>query len=679
VNTHRSEASAMDAPPPASRARIVLFWSAMLVGVVLAASTAVYAVMTQQQALARARTAEGVVADVRVVGSALSHVQAGNSVDFDRLPTLFLRIQRAMSSLATGGASDYTPGQLLQRSSVAGPWASFQGRVADWEKYLQSLRDSATIVRELAVAEKTFRDTLAALPESIKAIRAQPTMAQPAWERALQPYFQGFDGTIDSVNTLFTPKQHLRAEQLRWADQTATSAVSFAQVLEVANKDANIPNQARTALATFADQMKVLGETAHLLESRFDFRVALEASERVVSQEVMSILPALDTARDQTWTAVAWPAWTAWAALSGLMLFLVGVAGMARQAWMARRWQALLTQESRVGHALQEQVDGTVRKLKTILEGNWLDRFEERPDEQIFTLNTMINRILASKDSAFREVRTHLDHVLRSLDAIQGSVLKAVDESGIQISALTDTVRTRPETQGVWSLMGSQQAEMASSADHLMDQGKLTGDRLKETSWRSGKVGRSTQDIIRRLKKLGEAVQAVGAQVDTMRDMGRKVQVVSTNVAVQAAGSGETGRIFSVLARELQQLAHDAAEGAKVMDFKVSDILREAKETVAAMEQVGPDIESLLSGQEEYSTLFLEMNQHIESLWATVHRLKKSSLDFSRRFVDQGGQIQSVLERSMSCDPIWRQAHESIDKIRSMVDDAHRVCKSNSG
>jgi methyl-accepting chemotaxis protein len=679
VNTHRSEASAMEAPPPASRGRVVLFWSAMLVGVVLAASTAVFAVLAQQGALARARTAEGVVGDVRVVGSALGHVQAGNSVDFDRLPTLLPRIQRGLSSLGTGGVSDYTPGQLLPRTATPGPWASFHARVVGWEKYLQSLRDSATVVRELAVAEKTFRDTLASLPESIKAIREQPAMAQPAWERALQPYFQGFDGTIDSVNTLFTPKRHLRAEQLRWADQTAASAVSFAQVLDVANKDANIPNQARTALATFANQMKILGETAHLLESRFDFRVALEASERDVSQEVMSVLPSLDAAREQAWKAVEWPAWTVWAALTGLCLFLVGVTGMARQAWMARRWQALLTQESRVGHALQEQVDGTVRKLKTILEGNWLDRLEERPDEQIFTLNTMINRILASKDSTFREVRTHLDHVLRSLDAIQSSVLKAVDESGIQISALTDTVRSRPETQLVWSQMGSQQNEMSTSADLLMDQGKLTSDRLKETSWRSGKVGRSTQDIIRRLKKLGEAVQAVGAQVDTMRDMGRKVQVVSTNVAVQAAGSGEAGRIFSVLARELQQLAHDAAEGAKVMDSRVSDILREAKETVAAMEQVGPDIDSLLSGQEEYATLFMDMNKHIENLWTTAHGLKKTSLDFSRRFVHQGGQIQAVLERSMGCDPIWRQAHESIDKIRSMVDDAHRVCKINSG
>lgn len=680
MNTHRSESAWYTPPPAASRARTLIFWSCLLLGVALSAGATLAAWMIQQNVLLRARTAEGVLGDVRVVGTALGDVQAGSSSDFDRLPALLTRIQRGLESLEKGGVSDYTPGKILDKVPSPGPWSPFKNKVVELEKALQYLRDSANIVREVAQAENTFQTTLAAMPSAIAAVQAQPMFNQPSWKNELDIHFRSFDTTnIDSVNTLFSPKPHLRSAQQKWSRGVLTTSAGFQQLVDLAKQDANVPNQAKEAISAFGANMRTLGESSGVLESRFEIRATLETTERVVRQEVLKALPILETGREQAWKGATWSAWAVWSAVTGLLLFLIGVIGIIRMAVVARRWQAMLTQESRMGHALQEQLGSTVGRMKTILDGNWLDRLPERPDEQIFTLNTMVNRILTAKDSAFRDVRTHLTQVLNSMNSLMNEATKLVDESGIQVTSLRDVVQRRSNMQEVWGTLLSRCHDLSRQIDKLIKDGKSVDNQGREVGWGSGKVHSTIQDIVIRLKKLGEVAQAMVSLVDEMRAMGRKVRVVSTNVAVQAVGSGESGRAFSVLARELHQLAQESTTSAKNLDIQMEELLSEAKGAGEQLEGLRHGLDKTVQGQDDLYRQIQEMLRGLDSVGTVTQDVKKGSLDFNKQFAEQLVSMQSVLDRAQSIDPVCRRVRGDIEKMGADVADAHMVCKKNSG
>lgn len=117
------------------------------------------------------------------------------------------------------------------------------------------------------------------------------------------------------------------------------------------------------------------------------------------------------------------------------------------------------------------------------------------------------------------------------------------------------------------------------------------GERLvKATITRMDGIRNNIQESSKKIKKLGESAQTITNIIDLIRDITKKINILSLNAAIQAASSKSSTREFTVLAQEVQDLAKDSEEATSKIEELVKDIQQDTAEAIASMERTTQEV-----------------------------------------------------------------------------------------
>ena len=93
------------------------------------------------------------------------------------------------------------------------------------------------------------------------------------------------------------------------------------------------------------------------------------------------------------------------------------------------------------------------------------------------------------------------------------------------------------------------------------------------------------QETSKRIKRLGESSQEIGAIVELINDIADQTNILALNAAIQAAMAGEAGRGFAVVADEVQRLAERSTDATKQIGALINTIQADTNEAVTSMER----------------------------------------------------------------------------------------------
>lgn len=151
---------------------------------------------------------------------------------------------------------------------------------------------------------------------------------------------------------------------------------------------------------------------------------------------------------------------------------------------------------------------------------------------------------------------------------------REVTESGQSVLAMAKSMNTVSE-EATRSAQVARQSLAAAQNGSMAVSNSIRGmndirDQIQETS--------------KRIKRLGESSQEISEIVELISDITEQTNVLALNAAIQAAGAGEAGRGFTVVAEEVQRLAERSGEATKQIAAIVRTIQTDTQDAVAAME-----------------------------------------------------------------------------------------------
>ncbi|MBL8074043.1 MAG: methyl-accepting chemotaxis protein [Nitrospira sp.] len=202
--------------------------------------------------------------------------------------------------------------------------------------------------------------------------------------------------------------------------------------------------------------------------------------------------------------------------------------------------------------------------------------------------NLMIQRFA----QLMKQVRESAERVNRSAGALR-------DNAGQMASTARHQADESMKTLGAVEQLALSMRQVAEAAGASSDSArqvlKATEDgrvAVQETVQDMQRIRSAVQRMSKQVKALGDRSLEISQIVSTIRDIANQTNLLALNAAIEAAGAGEAGARFGVVADQVRKLAESSTHATREIADLVKVIQGETQHAVVAMEHETQAVEA---------------------------------------------------------------------------------------
>src|SRR6266566_4957805 len=248
-------------------------------------------------------------------------------------------------------------------------------------------------------------------------------------------------------------------------------------------------------------------------------------------------------------------------------------------------------EEKRRREDLQKNIAVFLETVTQISQGDLRKRGEITPD--------VLGNVVDAVNLMVEEIGTLLADVRHAAIRVAGSandMLGATDQmaSGAEKQAREATTVSREvETMSrSVQLVASNAASAATAAGQTLEAATRGEIAVRDSLAGMQRIRGEVQVISKRIKSLGDRSLEISEIVNTIEEIASHTNLLALNAAIEAAGAGESGVRFAVVADEIRKLAERAANATKDIAARIRAVQGETQEAVVAMEEGTREVEA---------------------------------------------------------------------------------------
>lgn len=131
--------------------------------------------------------------------------------------------------------------------------------------------------------------------------------------------------------------------------------------------------------------------------------------------------------------------------------------------------------------------------------------------------------------------------------------------------------------------------------------------------------------IVGHMLELGKKSQQVGSVLDIVTELAEQTNILAINATIEAAGAGETGRRFGVVADEIRKLADRVAGSTKEIRGMIEDVRRAVNTTVMATEAGSKAVDVGTAQVVEMATAFRQISSLVGTTTDAAREIELST------------------------------------------------------
>ncbi|HZI09134.1 MAG TPA: methyl-accepting chemotaxis protein [Myxococcus sp.] len=208
-----------------------------------------------------------------------------------------------------------------------------------------------------------------------------------------------------------------------------------------------------------------------------------------------------------------------------------------------------------------------------------------------------------------------------STEQLNASAAEQSQTVSRQASALQETQVTAQEIRQT-SLLAAQKADSVLSVAERADELSRAGEAaLEQTLIGLNDIRAQVQEIAAKILELGERTVQIGSITQTVKDLADQSNMLALNAAIEAVRSGEHGKGFGVVAREIRALADQSIESTERVRELLDDIGNSVGVAVRITERGSQRMEAGLEQVRTYGKNLRELSTIIQDNAAAVRQI----------------------------------------------------------
>lgn len=264
-----------------------------------------------------------------------------------------------------------------------------------------------------------------------------------------------------------------------------------------------------------------------------------------------------------------------------------------------RRKSGYAAAEKEVSTNSGKQAMDDVRRILSEMDGVERGLLTQRADDADAAARSARTTIVTGTALAFLFVLAVGVVLTRTLTQQIGTAVGQVQSSSAELqSASTQQATGSREQSTAMSEISTTISELLATSRQITESAQRVAAIAGETA-RAAKSGDETVDtahefiagirrqvdlIVNHMLQLGNKSQQIGSVVDIVAELAEQTNILAINATIEAAGAGEAGKRFAVVAEEIRKLADRVAGSAKEIRGLIEDVRGAVNTTVMATE-----------------------------------------------------------------------------------------------
>jgi CHASE3 domain sensor protein len=274
-----------------------------------------------------------------------------------------------------------------------------------------------------------------------------------------------------------------------------------------------------------------------------------------------------------------------------------------------------------------------------------------------------------------RQVGTAVQHVQSSSSELQAAANQQATGLREQATAMSEITTTITEL-----LVTSRQ--IAESAQRVVQIAEQTagGARSGQGAVNLAQdaitgIRRQVDQIVEYMLDLGKKSQQIGAVLDIVAELAEQTNILAINASIEAAGAGDNGRRFAVVADEIRKLADRVAGSTKEIRALIDDVRSAVNTTVMATETGSKAVDT---GSQQFGDVASGFRQIAELVITTTDAAREIELSTKQQTtaVEQVNvAIANVAQASHETEASAGQTLQTASELAHLSTDLARIIR----
>ncbi|MDE3117760.1 MAG: HAMP domain-containing protein [Nitrospirota bacterium] len=483
-----------------------------------------------------------------------------------------------------------------------------------------------------------------------------------ALEQALAAYFTAAEGAIsafeDSYSATMSPDQRAMMRDLGL----------LALSVDVSTKYSAATGRVRELLNTVQDVAKDLNQAGQAVAEQRTQVVLVGAGIAILVGGAIGFLLARFFSEGVTHIAVV-----AQQAASGNLQARAQVDSKDELGQMAASFNAMLDRITKLVQTEDER-DQLQRRLMEFLvlvaevsKGDLSKRGQVTADmfgNLADAFNLMLDRfgkLMNQVRDAAGRVNESAGALLNTAGGLTQTAQHQAEESTRTLKAvegLTQSMRQVADTAGASS-------ESAKQALTATERGRVA---VQETVQDMQSIRAAVQRMSKQVKGLGDRSLEISQIVSTIRDIASQTNLLALNAAIEAAGAGEAGARFAVVADQVRKLAESSTQATKEIADLVKVIQTETQDAVVAMEQETQAVEAGSASALRTGDVFKEISQIAQRSAEIAQAIAESSIQQTAATEEVARTIKDITGGATATLQSADQTRQTVEEVAKLAE-----------
>ena len=344
--------------------------------------------------------------------------------------------------------------------------------------------------------------------------------------------------------------------------------------------------------------------------------------------------------------------------------------GRERAALAERQRAEARAQEKevrRVNDATQAAILRLMNELQDVAEGD-LTRQATVTEDITGAIADSINYTVEELRTLVGQVQDTSQQVAQTTGTMENSAIELLAASTEQLREIRETGQAVLEMARRIQDVSTQAQASAAAADRARRAAGGGRQAMQDAMDGMNQIRDQIQDTAKRIKRLGESSQEIGEITELISDITGQTNVLALNAAIQAAGAGEAGRGFAIVAEEVQRLAERSADATRQIAQLVRAIQADTQDAVAAMEASTRGVVEGARLSDNAGEALAEIDQLARQVAELVEQIALSAAREAELASGTAGNIQHIFAVTEQTGEGTRTTVQQVRELTRMAD-----------